>query len=86
MSGHSSDEAFILNKKQMLKCYIFGAVLVIIDLLLYVFHLKHHATFFWDHIPGFSAIFGFIACVGLIIFSKGIGHAFLMKGEDFYDD
>ncbi|MFQ5949596.1 MAG: hypothetical protein ACE5J1_02795 [Nitrospiria bacterium] len=47
---------------------------------------RHHAHFFWDSIPGFSAVFGFIACLILIFFSKGIGHAFLMKREDYYDD
>lgn len=47
---------------------------------------RHHAHFFWDSIPGFSAVFGFIACAILVFFSKGIGHAFLMKREDYYDD
>jgi len=47
---------------------------------------RHHHHFFWDSIPGFSAVIGFIACVILIFFSKWIGHAFLMKREDYYDD
>lgn len=58
------------------------ALLVILD----VFAPRHHVHFFWDSIPGFSAVFGFIACAILVFFSKGIGHAFLMKREDYYDD
>ncbi|MFQ5780363.1 MAG: hypothetical protein ACE5HN_06200 [Nitrospiria bacterium] len=84
MSGHSK-EALILNKKQMKRFYICLAVLVVLDLLA-VFGTHHHHYFFWDSIPGFSALFGFISCVVLIFFSKGIGHAFLMKRKDYYDD
>ena len=57
-------------------------VLVILD----IFAPRHHAHYFWDHIPGFSAVFGFLSCLVLIFFSKGIGHAFLMKKKDYYED
>lgn len=46
---------------------------------------RHHATFIWDNIPGFSAVFGFISCVLIIVVSKFIGHVWLMKKEDYYD-
>lgn len=46
---------------------------------------RHHATFFWDNIPGFGAVYGFVSCVVIILVSKAIGHAVLMKKEDYYD-
>ncbi len=46
---------------------------------------RHHVEFVWDAIPGFSAVYGFISCVLIIRVSKGVGHAWLMKKEDYYD-
>ncbi|HIE65308.1 MAG: hypothetical protein ABGX83_03620 [Nitrospira sp.] len=64
---------------------VLGTILALLMILDW-FAPRHHAHFFWDSIPGFSAVFGFIACTILVFFSKGIGHAFLMKREDYYDD
>lgn len=46
---------------------------------------RHHVTFIWDSIPGFGSGYGFFSCVLIIIVSKFIGHAWLMKKEDYYD-
>lgn len=46
---------------------------------------RHHPAFFWDNIPGFGAVYGFVSCVLIILVSKAIGHAWLMKKEDYYD-
>ncbi len=46
---------------------------------------REHAEFLWDRIPGWSAFYGFISCVLLIVVSKFVGHAWLMKKEDYYD-
>lgn len=39
-----------------------------------------------EKIPAFWSIFGLIACVVIIIFSKWLGHLGIMKQENFYDD
>lgn len=44
-----------------------------------------HATFIWDSIPGFNAVYGLITTVLIIVVSKALGHALLMKPEDYYD-
>ena len=46
---------------------------------------RHEIHFFGDKIPGFWSIFGFSACVGIIIVSKWLGKNGLMKDEDYYD-
>ncbi len=46
-------------------------------------HAAEH--FFGDKIWAFWSLFGLIGCLILIIICKGIGHAFLMKKEDYYD-
>lgn len=45
---------------------------------------REKVEFFWDDIPGFSAIYGFISTILLIIVSKAAGYK-LMKKEDYYD-
>lgn len=68
-------------KKVKLAFYATLALLVVGD----VFVHREHATFFWDKIPGFSAVYGFISCVLIIVLSKFIGHAGLMKPENYYE-
>jgi len=41
--------------------------------------------FWWQAVPVFDIIFGFVGCVIIIIVSKWIGHRWLMKSEDYYD-
>jgi len=61
--------------------YITLAVIVAADFLV----PREHAAFFWDDIPGWSAVYGFISCVIIIVVSKFLGHRGLMKKEDYYD-
>ena len=46
---------------------------------------RHEIHFFGDKIPGFWSIFGFSACVVIIIVSKWLGKNGLMRDEDYYD-
>ena len=46
---------------------------------------RHHIFFFWDEIPGFSALYGLVSCVLIIVLSKVLGHYWLMKRENYYD-
>jgi len=46
---------------------------------------RHEIHFFGDKIPGFWSLFGFSACVVIIIVSKWLGKNGLMKDEDYYD-
>jgi drug/metabolite transporter (DMT)-like permease len=61
------------------------ALLVMLDALPFIVD-KHHAHTEIEHIPGFWAAFGFIACVLIIFLSKWFGHAGLMQREDYYDE
>lgn len=64
---------------------LLGITLVIIVVADY-FAERHHVAFFWDEIPGWWAFYGFIACIILILVPKTIGHLWLMKEEDYYDE
>ncbi len=61
--------------------YGFLAALVVID----VFVPKEHAFLGIDGIPGFWSLYGLISCIVISLLSKWLGHAWLMKSEDYYD-
>jgi hypothetical protein len=61
--------------------YAVLVLLVVVDF----FIPRHEIHFLGDKIYGFWSLFGFIACVLIIVVSKWIGQHGLMKGEDYYD-
>ena len=61
-------------------------LLDIVDLFLPLFgaHELRHAERSWEGLPGFYAIYGFVACVLLVLAAKEL-RKFLMRKEDYYD-
>ena len=72
------------NNVRTLKKVLYVTLVVVFgaDFLAY----REHVAFIWDKIPGWSAAYGFVSCVLLIIVSKFLGHEWLYKEEDYYDD
>ena len=72
----------ILRTKTVKKiAYGILVLLVMVDFII----PRHEVHFFGDKIPGFWSLFGFTACVVIIIVSKWLGKNGLMKDEDYYD-
>ena len=69
----------------MRACGVVLALLVVADAVPGLVH-KEHAHTAAERIPGFWAAFGFVGCVVIIVASKALGHAGLMKREDYYDE
>lgn len=65
-------------------CYGLLALLVILDSIPAIVD-KHHAHTAPEHWFGFWSVFGFVACVLIIIISKWFGHLGIMTREDYYD-
>jgi hypothetical protein len=61
--------------------YIVLALLVLPDFFLH----KHTLFLPVEAWPGFYALFGFVACVAIILISKLFGFALKVR-EDYYDD
>lgn len=62
--------------------YGLGAVSAFFALLDLVLHRE--SMFAFEAWPGFYALFGFVACVALVIAAKGL-RKLLMRHEDYYD-
>lgn len=60
--------------------YAVCALLLLID-----WFVPKHGPFAIEHWYGFYGIYGFVACVGLVIAAKEM-RRILMRPEDYYDD
>ena len=47
---------------------------------------RHEIHFIGDQIPGFWSLFGFVACIIIILISKWIGHLGIMQDENYYNE
>jgi len=47
-------------------------------------HETEHATHWWSGVPAFSALFGLLGCIVIILFANVIGQHFLLKRADYY--
>jgi hypothetical protein len=56
--------------------YVIAAIVLVSDF--YVHH--EHAEFVWETIPGFSAFYGFVSCVVIILATKVLGALLGRKG------
>ncbi len=65
--------------------YTIGLVLMMV-LALGAVAQPQQVAHFWEKLPIFEAVFGFLGCLLIIFVSKALGHFFLQKKEDYYDD
>lgn len=69
------------NVDRLLKgFYVICIMLVIAD-----FIIHRHMTMGWEKIPAFYAIYGFIACVVLVVIAKWMRKV-IMRKENYYDE
>lgn len=61
--------------------YVCVVLLLVVDL----FYHKH-AIFAWEGFFGFYSVYGFVACVILVILAKYVLRPMVMRQEDYYDD
>jgi len=66
-------------RKIYLGLWIFGSVLALLDLVVH-----RHAEAGFDDFFSFYALYGFIACVALVLAAKGL-RRLVMRSEDYYD-
>ncbi len=73
---------YLRTRPMMLRgvCITLLGLIVLYDFMA----VRHGDHFVGDRIRGFWALFGFIGCVGMTKFMKGLGYAFLMQPLDFY--
>ena len=66
-------------KKLLYGFYIICGILFLVDFLVH-----RHMVHSWEYLWGFYAIFGWVACVILVLVAKELRKV-LMRTEDYYD-
>ena len=79
------DKIYFFDKPENIKrvLNIFYSLCVILVLADFVIH--RHVYLVWENIPAFYAIYGFVACVALVVVAKLIRKV-IMRKEDYYND
>lgn len=82
--ANRDDDLHVFDKPQNVRrvlhiLYGICAVLFAADLVVHR-HIEHP----WEGVPGFYAIYGFVACVLLVLIAKEMRKV-VMRDEDYYD-
>jgi hypothetical protein len=83
--SEEKDKPHFFDRQENVDRLLKGFYVICILLVLADFVIHRHIGFNWEKIPGFYAIYGFIACVLLVIIAKKIRNV-VMRKEDYYDD
>ncbi|MEE8352791.1 MAG: hypothetical protein V3R37_11445 [Rhodospirillales bacterium] len=67
-------------KRTIYALFAVSGILFVLD-----FFVDRHVDHPWEGMFGFYAIYGFVACVVLVLVAKEL-RKLLMRGEDYYDE
>ena len=79
------EKIHIFDRPENVKRLLWGFYSLCVLLALADFVLHRHIGFDWEKIPAFYALYGFVACVLLVLIAKKM-RIVLMRKEDYYDD
>ena len=83
--SNEEEKTYFFDKPENIKRLLKGFYAICILLVVIDFVVHRHVGFGWEKIPAFYAIYGFIACVVLVVIAKKMRHV-VMRKEDYYDD
>ena len=82
----SADEKlYLFDKPKNVQRLMRGFYLCCVLLVLAEFVIHRHIVHPWEWIFGFHALYGFVACVVLVLIATQM-RRLLMRDEDYYDD
>ena len=66
--------------------YVALALVALAEIVLPLVFGAGHPHFSFEDLPAWGSLYGLLSCVAIIVVSKLIGKAWLMRPEDYYDD
>lgn len=81
---HIPEKKYLFDKPGNVKRLLGSFYLSLFVLLIIEFFVRKHPYFPWEKWPGFYAVFGFVACVVLVIAAKYILRPLVKRQEDYY--
>ena len=84
MPDDPEGKQYLFDKPRNISRLLGGFYVVCVALFLLDFVLHRHVYLAWENLPGFYAIFGFVACVALVLIAKEMRKV-VMREEEYYD-
>jgi hypothetical protein len=81
-----NEELGMFDKPQNVKRLLYIFYTCVILLLVTDLFYHKHAIFAWEGYFGFYSVYGFVACVILVILAKYVLRPLVMRKEDYYDE
>ena len=78
-----NDRQHIFDKPRNVQRVLYGLYASCIILFCLDFLIHRHSVHPWEGLWGFYALYGFIACVALVLVAKGL-RTILMRPENYY--
>lgn len=79
------EKEYFFDKPENVKWTMRGLYITCILLVVADFIIHRHIGLPWEKIPAFYAIYGFVACVVLVVIAKEI-RKIVMRKENYYDE
>jgi len=79
------EKTYLFDRPENIERLLKGFYAICILLVLADFVVHRHIGFGWEEIPAFYAIYGFAACVVLVVIAKKMRNI-VMRKEDYYDE
>ncbi len=80
-----SEKLYFFDKPENVKRVLKGFYICCVLLVAADFIVHRHTGFDWEKIPAFYAIYGFAACVLLVLAAREL-RKLVMRKEDYYDE
>jgi len=80
---NEQNKHWLLRKENIRKLWMFFIAILVVTVIAGIF-VHQHVHFGIEDSFGFFAWYGFITCVGMVLFAKLLG-IFLKRPEDYYD-
>ena len=83
--GDSNSKKYLFDDPRNVKKLLLSFFSSLLILLIIEFFIHKHPHFPWERWPEFHAVFGFVACVGLVLAAKYILRPLIRRKEDYYE-
>jgi len=83
--SNEKEKTYFFDRPENIQRLLKGFYGICILLVLVDFVVHRHTGFSWEKIPAFYAIYGFVACVVLVVVAKKMRNI-VMRKEDYYDE
>jgi cytochrome c oxidase subunit IV len=83
--AEKTDKKYIFDNPRNVQRLLNGFYVICILLVAADFIIHRHISMAWEKIPAFYAVYGFVACVLLVILAK-LMRKVVMRKETYYDE